>query len=99
MNKKFRDENTDMLMHALLSADSIDECYAFFEDLCSESEIKAMSQRLQVARLLSENSVYSDIVRKTKAAAATINDVNMSLNSGTGGFGRAIERINRGDLS
>lgn len=92
MSKKFRDENTDMLMKAVMSADSIEECYAFFEDLCSEGEIKMMSQRLQVARMLREDALYSDIVRHTKAGTATIGNVKSSLTCGTGGFERAIAR-------
>ena len=99
MNKKFRDENTDMLMRAVMSAGSIEECYAFFEDLCSEGEIKMMSQRLQVAKMLREEALYSDIVRKTKAGTATIGNVKANLSNGTGGYGRAIDRaeLNGGD--
>lgn len=93
MSKKFRDENTDMLMQAFMSADNLEECYAFFEDLCSEKEIKTMSQRLHIARLLKDNQVYSDIVRKTEAASATISSVSESLKKGKGGYIRAIERI------
>ncbi len=92
MSKKFRDENTDMLMKAVMSADSIDECYDFFRDLCTESEIKAMSQRLQVARMLRESRVYSEIVKETQVGTATISRVNNNLINGTGGYGRAIER-------
>jgi len=99
MNKNFRDENTDMLMRAVMSADSIEECYAFFEDLCSEGEIRMMSQRLQVAKMLREKAMYSDIVRKTKAGTATIGNVKANLSNGTGGYGRAIDRaeMNGGD--
>ncbi len=99
MNKNFRDENTDMLMRAVMSADSIEECYAFFEDLCSEGEIRMMSQRLQVAKMLREEALYSDIVRKTKAGTATIGNVKANLSNGTGGYGRAIDRaeMNGGD--
>lgn len=93
MNKQFRDENTDMLMKAVMSADSIEECYDFFRDLCSEQEIKLMSQRLHVARMLRDSRVYSDIVKETQAGTATISRVNNSLVNGTGGYGRAIERV------
>ena len=81
MDKKLRDENTDMFMRAVMSAESIDECYDFFRDLCTDSEIKAMSQRFQVARMLRE-----------KAGTATISRVNNSLINGTGGYGRAIRK-------
>ena len=92
MDKKLRDENTDMFMRAVMSAESIDECYDFFSDLCTDSEIKAMSQRLHVARMLRENAVLSDIVRTTEAGTATISRVNNSLINGTGGYGRAIRK-------
>lgn len=92
MSKKFRDENTDMLMRAVMSAGSIEECYAFFEDLCSEGEIRMMSQRLHVARMLREDAIYSDIVRETKAGTATIGNVKGALSRSTGGYERAIAR-------
>ena len=92
MSKPFRDENTDMLMEAVMSAESLEECYAFFRDLCSENEIKLMSQRFQVARMLKASHVYSDIVKETEAGTLTISRVNNSLQNGTGGYIRAIER-------
>ena len=93
MSKKFRDENTDMLMRAVASFKSIDECYEFFEDLCSPSEIKTMSQRFQVARMIKGNKLYSEIVSETGVATATISRVRNSLISGNGGYDRAIERM------
>lgn len=96
MKKNFRDENTDTLMKAILSAESLEDCYAFFSDLCSEAEIKAMSQRLQVARLLSESTVYSDIVRSTRASSITISNVSESLKKGNGGYLRALEKLKQG---
>lgn len=93
MSKNLRDENTDIFMKAVMSAESLDECYDFFRDLCTDSEIKAMSQRLQVARMLRESKVYSEIVRETQAGTATISRVNNSLINGTGGYGRAIGRV------
>lgn len=93
MSKNFRDENTDIFMKAVMSAESLDECYDFFRDLCTDSEIKAMSQRLQVARMLRDSRVYSEIVKETQAGTATISRVNNSLVNGTGGYGRAIGRV------
>ncbi len=92
MSKNFRDENTDMLMRAVMSAGTLDECYDFFRDLCTENEIKIMSQRLQVARMLKQNHVYSDIVTKTEAGTATISHISDKLANGTGGYAKAIER-------
>ena len=98
MSKKYRDENTDMLMKAVMSADSIEECYDFFRDLCTDSEIKAMSERFQVARMLRESRVFSDIVREANVGATTISRVNNSLINGTGGYDRAIDRTGGGEL-
>lgn len=92
MSKKYRDENTDMLMKAVMSADNIEECYDFFRDLCTDSEIKAMSERFQVARMLRDSRVYSDIVREAQVGTATISRVNNNLLHGTGGYDRAIDR-------
>ncbi len=92
MNKNTRDENTDMLMKAVMSADTIEECYDFFRDLCSDNEIKIMSQRFHVARMLKDKKVYSDIVKETEAGTATISRVNNSLANGTGGYVKAITR-------
>ena len=93
MSKNLRDENTDIFMKAVMSAESLEECYDFFRDLCTDSEIKAMSQRLQVARMLRKSTVYSEIVKETQAGTATISRVNNRLVNGTGGYGRAINRV------
>lgn len=95
MSKKLRDENTDMFMKAVMSSDNIEECYDFFRDLCTDSEIKAMSERFQVARMLREHRMYSDIVRETQVGTATISRVNNNLLNGTGGYERAIDRAER----
>ena len=71
----------------------MDECYRFFEDLCTVQELKALSQRLQVAKMLSEKEVYSDIVSKTGASTATISRVNRSLQYGQDGYSVVFERI------
>ena len=72
MNTKLKDMNVDYLFKAILSLETMDECYNFFDDLCTVPELKALSQRLEVARMLSEGRVYSDIVAKTGASTATI---------------------------
>lgn len=86
MESRIKDENTDFLFECILKLSSIDECYAFFEDLCTIPEIKAMAQRVVVAKLLSEKTVYNDIVSKTGASTATISRVNRSLSYGAGGY-------------
>lgn len=93
MNSKIKDANVDFLFKAILSLENIDECYNFFEDLCTVPELKALSQRLQVAKMLSEQHVYSDIVNKTGASTATISRVNRSLNYGCDGYRVVFERL------
>lgn len=93
MKSKIKDENTDFLFECVLNLRTKEECYAFFEDLCTIPEIKAMAQRAVVAKLLSEKKIYNDIVAKTGASTATISRVNRSLSYGTGGYAEIFERI------
>ena len=90
---KLHDKHTDFLFQCVLELKSIDECYDFFEDLCTVAELKAMSQRAVVARMLREKHVYSDIVAGTGASTATISRVNRSLNYGTGGYDMIFARM------
>ena len=86
----------DFLFKSILSLKTVEECYDFFEDLCTVPELKAMSQRLVVAHMLSTKRVYSEIVAETGASTATISLVNRSLNYGCDGyelvFGRLAEQ-------
>ena len=93
MNSKIRDEYTDELFKAILSLETMEDCYDFFEDLCTISEIKAMAQRFQVAKMLNEGYVYTDIVNKTGASTATISRVKRCLNYGADGYRKILERI------
>ena len=93
MNKKLNDENLHFLFQAVLSLENMEECYDFFEDLCTVPELKAMSQRLVVAHMLSTKRVYSEIVAETGASTATISRVNRSLNYGCDGYEKIFERI------
>lgn len=93
MSDKLRDANIDFLFRAVLSLKTVDECYAFFEDLCTAPELKAMSQRLVVAKMLSEKKVYSEIVKETGASTATISRVNRSLIYGNDGYEFVFKRI------
>ncbi|MBW7574033.1 YerC/YecD family TrpR-related protein [Caproiciproducens faecalis] len=99
MNSKIKDESVDFLFKAILSLKTVDECYNFFEDLCTVPEIKAMSQRLLVAHMLSTKRVYSDIVAKTGASTATISRVNRSLNYGCDGYDLVFKRIDQDEKS
>lgn len=93
MNSKIKDDDADFLFEAILTLKNLDECYNFFEDLCTVPEIKAMSQRLVVAHMLSEKRVYSEIVSKTGASTATISRVNRSLTYGCDGYAAAFKRL------
>ena len=93
MNSKIKDDSVDFLFKAILSLKTTEECYNFFEDLCTVPEIKAMSQRLLVAHMLSTKCVYSDIVAKTGASTATISRVNRSLNYGCDGYELVFKRM------
>lgn len=75
MNSKLKNSDTDFLFKAILSLENEEECYRFFEDLCTSPELKAMSQRLVVAKMLTEKKVYSEIVKETGASTATISRV------------------------
>ncbi|MBQ4052362.1 MAG: helix-turn-helix domain-containing protein [Clostridia bacterium] len=93
MNMKLKDPASDHLFEAILHLESVEECYDFFEDLCSVSEFKAMSQRFEVAYLLAEGKSYQEIVDRTGASTATISRVKRSLNYGSDGYNRIFERI------
>lgn len=83
---KIKDANTDFLFNCILSLETLEDCYAFFEDLCTVPEMKAMAQRAAVAKLLYDKTVYNDIVEITGASTATISRVNRSLAYGAGGY-------------
>ena len=93
MNSKIKSKETDLLFNAILQLQNEDECYQFFEDLCTVNELKAMSQRLVVAKMLSEGRVYSDIVEATGASTATISRVNRSLQYGNDGYDIVFGRL------
>ena len=96
MNDKLRDTHMDDLFKAILSLETVEECYAFFDDLCTISELKAMAQRMQVARMLDGKHVYSDVVKETGASTATISRVNRCLQYGNDGYKTVIERLRNG---
>ena len=93
MNSKIKSKETDLLFNAILQLQSEDECYQFFEDLCTVNELKAMSQRLVVAKMLSEGRVYSDIVEATGASTATISRVKRSVEYGCDSYAMLFSRM------
>ena len=92
---KIRSEELDRLFEAILSMESLDECYRFFEDICTISELQAIAQRLEVARLLREKVTYQQISRQTGASTATIIRVNRCVVYGTGGYDIALNRMKK----
>lgn len=86
-------------MECILSLETAEECEAFFLDLCTMSELGAMVQRLEVARLLRSELVYNEIAAKTGASSATISRVARCLNYGTGGYEMALTRTNEKDVT
>ncbi len=93
MNDKLRDEKMDELFGAILSLKDIEECYNFFEDLCTITELRSMEQRFQVAKMLEQGQIYSKIVQETGASTATISRVNKCLTYGMDGYKIALERM------
>lgn len=94
MKEKMEIKNLDDLFEAVLCLENIEECRLFFKDLCTVPELKSFSQRFQVAKLLTENHVYSDIVAVTGASTATISRVNRSLAyDGNGGYNIVFDRL------
>ena len=90
---RFKREDIDELFKAILLLQDEEDCYRFFEDICTVNEIHAIAQRLQVAKLLSENKTYSEIENITKASTATISRINQCLVYGSDGYRRILERL------
>lgn len=88
-----RTESMDRLFQTILNLQSIDECYAYFEDLCTIKELGDMSQRLDAAILLNEGLSYQKIMEQVAISTATIGRVSRCLNYGTGGYKAAIEKL------
>lgn len=93
MNQKIKTEAVDGLFDAILQLKDKEECYRFFEDLCTINELLSLSQRLEVAKMLREKSTYLEIAEKTGASTATISRVNRSLNYGNDGYDMVFSRI------
>ena len=93
MSKFLEKQSSDALYRAILSIRDEAECRAFLEDLCTVSELKALSQRMDVALLLDEGLIYSEILEKTGASSATISRVNRSLQYGSGGYKLVVPRL------
>ena len=95
MNKKIHSKEMDRLMQGILSLENMDECYRFFEDLCTINELVSLGQRFEVAGMLRENLTYSEIAEQTGASTATISRVNRSLTYGNDGYELVLKRIEK----
>ena len=94
MSKKIHTEAVDHLFEAVLSLKDAEECYTFFEDVCTVNELLSLSQRYEVAKMLRERKTYLEIAEKTGASTATISRVNRSLNYGNDGYDMVFKRLN-----
>ncbi len=90
-------ESVDRLFQTILNLGSVEECYAYFEDLCTIKEVKDMAQRLDTAILLSQGYSYQKIMEHIEISTATIGRVSRALNYGTGGYRAAIEKLDSGE--
>lgn len=93
MNKKIKTPAVDHLFEAILTLESKEECYKFFEDLCTINELQSLSQRYEVASMLSKKKTYLEIADETGASTATISRVNRSLNYGNDGYSLVFDRL------
>ena len=97
MSKKLRTDAVDNLFDAILSLQNREECYTFFEDVCTVNELLSLSQRFEVAKMLRDQKTYLDIAEKTGASTATISRVNRSLNYGNDGYDMVFSRMQNTD--
>lgn len=93
MTKKIKTEAVDSLFDAVLCLKNREECYSFFEDLCTVNELLSLSQRFEVAAMLKNRNTYLEIAEKTGASTATISRVNRSLNYGNDGYDMIFKRL------
>ena len=88
-------DNADLLYEAILSLKTKDECRALFQDLCTITEVKAMAQRIEVARLLDQGLIYNEILEKTGTSSATISRINRALQYGADGYRIVLDRLEK----
>ena len=93
MSKFYDKPSSDLLYQALLEVQDLEECRRFLQDLCTVSELKAMEQRMEVAMLLDQGLIYSDILERTGASSATISRVNRCLHYGEDGYRTILPRL------
>lgn len=92
---KVKNEQTELLMKAVLLLDSPEEAYRFFEDICTIAELKSIAQRLEVAALLRKHVTYQEIAKCTGASTATISRVNRALTYGADGYNHVLDLLEK----
>lgn len=92
-NSKIKSDQVDGFFEAILLLENKEECYRFFEDICTIKEIQAIAQRLEVAKLLRANKTYNEIESETGASTATISRINRSLNYGSDGYNIVLRKL------
>ena len=90
-----KQEKNEDFYKAILLLENEEECYSFFRDVCTVTELRAMEQRFEVARMLTQGKVYSEILERTGASSATISRVARSLNDSTGGYDKVFDRMKK----
>ncbi len=93
-DSKFKRDDIDELFRAVLNLEDEEDCYRFFEDICTINELHAIAQRLQVAKMLNEKKTYNEIEEVTRASTATISRINKCLVFGADGYKRALAKLN-----
>jgi len=93
VTSRLKDPLLDSLFEAVLCLENSDECYRFFEDICTVAELKSLAQRLEVAKMLENSRTYGEIAEKTGASTATISRVKRSLNYGADGYKLVLDRL------
>ena len=97
MQNKLHTTETDQLFEAITLLENIEDCYRFFEDICTINEIQSFVQRFQVAKMLRENKIYTQITKETGASTATISRVKRTLDYGADGYDLVLERLKKKD--
>lgn len=94
---KERDANLELLFKGILTLSSMEDCYHFFEDLCTDSELREMARRMQAAKMLRDNYIYTEIAERTGLSTATISRVNRCLKYGTSGYLQVLENVEKAE--
>ncbi|MEF9865428.1 MAG: YerC/YecD family TrpR-related protein [Oscillospiraceae bacterium] len=95
MKDTLKNRNNDTLFNAILSLQNLEECYAFFGDICTMKEISDMQQRIEVAQMLLDGNTYEQIVKKVEISTATISRINRCIQYGDGGYKKVLERLQK----